>query len=59
MVVLTQVQRREMAERLHIAEADKFAVIPLGLDLARFRQVDARGARGITGSDSRSEWWGS
>ena len=45
MVVLTQVQRREMAERLHIAEADKFAVIPLGLDLARFRQVDARGAR--------------
>ena len=45
MVVLTQAQRSEMAERLHIAEADRFAVIPLGLDLARFRQVNAHESR--------------
>ena len=45
MVVLTQAQRREMAERLHIADAGKFAVIPLGLELDRFRQVDAHESR--------------
>ena len=45
LVVLTQAQRREMSERLHIADASKFAVIPLGLELARFRQVDARRVR--------------
>ena len=45
MVVLTQAQRREMTERLHIADAGKFAVIPLGLELDRFRQVDARESR--------------
>ena len=45
MVVLTQAQRREMAERLHIADAGKFVVIPLGLELARFRQVDAHASR--------------
>ena len=45
MVVLTQAQRREMAERLHIADEDKFTVIPLGLELARFRQVDVRNSR--------------
>src|SRR6185503_13712969 len=44
LVVLTKAQRREMSERLEIADASKFAVISLGLELARFRAVDpARG----------------
>ena len=45
MVVLTQAHRREMAERLHIADVGKFAVIPLGLELARFREVNSRKSR--------------
>ena len=45
LVVLTRAQQREMAERLHIADAGKFAVVPLGLDLSGFRQLDAHRSR--------------
>jgi glycosyltransferase involved in cell wall biosynthesis len=45
LVVLTQAQRREMAERLRIADPRKFVVIPLGLELAPFRDVDTLRAR--------------
>jgi glycosyltransferase involved in cell wall biosynthesis len=54
LIVLTHAQRREMAERLRIADAAKFAVIPLGLELGPFGDVDrfrgrpeARGELGI------------
>jgi glycosyltransferase involved in cell wall biosynthesis len=40
LIVLTLAQRREMAERLRIADARKFAVIPLGLELDAFGDVD-------------------
>jgi glycosyltransferase involved in cell wall biosynthesis len=40
LIVLTQAQRREMSERLRIADARKFAVVPLGLELAPFAAVD-------------------
>ncbi len=57
LVVLTDGQRRELSEELGIAPPDKFAVIPLGLDLSRFVEVErdsareaARGELGI-GSD--------
>lgn len=40
LVVLTRRQAREMAEELEIAPAERFTVIPLGLDLGRFRAVD-------------------
>lgn len=41
LVVLTRRQAREMAGELEIAPADRFTVIPLGLDMDRFRAVDA------------------
>lgn len=40
LIVLTRAQRSDMTERLRIADARKFAIVPLGLDLAPFRAVD-------------------
>ncbi len=46
LVVLTRRQAQEMAEVLRVAPRDKFAVIPLGLELERFAAVDrSPGAR--------------
>ena len=45
LVVLTASQADEMADDLHIAPRDKFAVIPLGLDLGRFARTDHEAAR--------------
>jgi glycosyltransferase involved in cell wall biosynthesis len=45
LIVLTRAQRREMVERLEIADESRFVVIPLGLELDRFRAVPAREAR--------------
>ena len=45
LVVLTHDQAREMAEDLRVAPADRFAVIPLGLDLHPFADVDRAEAR--------------
>ena len=45
LVVLTRAQRHEMAERLEIAAPERFAVVPLGLELTRFRAVDRPGGR--------------
>ena len=45
LVVLTQDQAREMAEGLRVAPPDRFAVIPLGLDLQPFADVDRSAAR--------------
>ncbi len=59
LIVLTSAQRREMSERLEIADASKFAVISLGLELGRFREVDPARTRAATraglgiGSDER------
>lgn len=40
LVVLTRRQAREMAEDLRVAPPEKFAVVPLGLELERFRAVE-------------------
>ncbi len=45
LVVLTHAQAREMAEGLRVAPMDRFAVIPLGLDLQPFADVDQGAAR--------------
>ncbi len=45
LVVLTHRQAREMAEDLGVAPAERFAVIPLGLDLQAFAEVDRSEAR--------------
>jgi len=45
LVVLTRRQKKEMAEELRVARPGKFAVIPLGLELRRFAEVDRDGAR--------------
>ena len=45
LVVLTHAQAREMAEGLRVAPMDRFAVIPLGLDLQPFADVDRGAAR--------------
>ena len=45
LVVLTHAQAREMAEDLRVAPMDRFAVIPLGLDLQPFADVDGAAAR--------------
>ncbi len=45
LVVLTHAQAREMAEGLRVAPSDRFAVIPLGLDLQPFADVDGPAAR--------------
>ncbi|MSR36654.1 MAG: glycosyltransferase [Gemmatimonadetes bacterium] len=46
LIVLTRAQRRDMVERLEIADDSRFAVIPLGLELDRFRAVRPLEARG-------------
>jgi glycosyltransferase involved in cell wall biosynthesis len=45
LVVLTHDQAREMAESLGVAPSDRFAVVPLGLDLKPFADVDRTAAR--------------
>ena len=45
LVVLTQDQAREMAEDLRVAPPDRFAVIPLGLNLQPFADADRAAAR--------------
>lgn len=44
LVVLTEAQAREMAETLRVAPREKFAVVPLGLELDRFAAVDRSAA---------------
>jgi glycosyltransferase involved in cell wall biosynthesis len=51
LVVLTEVQKREMAQELKIASPGKFKVIPLGLDLGPFAEVDRLAARGKARTD--------
>ena len=45
LVVLTEAQRREMAEELRVAPPERFAVVPLGLELERFAGLDRAAAR--------------
>ena len=45
LVALTRRQADEMAHELGVAPRERFAVVPLGLDLARFTEVDAPAAR--------------
>jgi len=45
LVVLTHDQAREMSEDLRVAPSDRFTVIPLGLDLQPFAEVDRAAAR--------------
>ena len=45
LIVLTHAQAREMAEGLRVAPMDRFAVIPLGLNLQPFADVDRAAAR--------------
>lgn len=45
LVVLTERQREEMARELGVAPRDRFTVIPLGLELERFGEVDREAAR--------------
>lgn len=45
LVVLTERQKREMALGLGVAPLDRFAVVPLGLDLEPFARVDREAAR--------------
>ena len=51
LVVLTHRQAREMSQDLGVAPAERFAVIPLGLDLQRFAEVDPAAARGRVRAD--------
>jgi glycosyltransferase involved in cell wall biosynthesis len=48
LVVLTHGQKREMAEELRVGPREKFSVIPLGLELGRFSEVDREGTRHAT-----------
>jgi len=45
LVVLSEGQKRELASRLRVAQPDRFAVIPLGLELEPFVAVDREVAR--------------
>ena len=45
LIVLTHAQAREMAEGLRVAPMDQFAVIPLGLNLQPFADMDRAAAR--------------
>jgi glycosyltransferase involved in cell wall biosynthesis len=42
LIVISEKQREEVCHRYQIAEQNKFAVIPLGFDLAQFLSVDRR-----------------
>ena len=46
LVVLTHAQARDMADELRVADASRFSVVSLGLDLQRFADVDRSEARG-------------
>jgi glycosyltransferase involved in cell wall biosynthesis len=48
LVVLTRLQAREMAERLRVAPIERFAVVPLGLELEPFGAVDRDATRRAT-----------
>ncbi|MFC1575189.1 glycosyltransferase [Gemmatimonadota bacterium] len=45
LVVLTRRQKKEMTDELRVAPGKRFAVVPLGLELERFAQVDRQPAR--------------
>ena len=45
LVVLTEGQKIQLAEELRVAPPDRFAVIPLGLELGPFSEVDQAEAR--------------
>ncbi|MFQ5536413.1 MAG: glycosyltransferase [Gemmatimonadota bacterium] len=45
LVVLTRAQAQEMAEDLRVAPREKFAVVPLGLELRRFAERDREAVR--------------
>lgn len=51
LVVLTQRQAREMSEALKVADADRFEVVPLGLELDRFAGVDRAALRPAARAD--------
>ena len=55
LVVLTHDQAREMAEDLRIAPPDRFAVIPLGLNLQPFADTDRAAARSRLRAELRIE----
>ena len=46
LVVLTRAQARDMSDELRVADASRFSVVSLGLDLQRFADVDRSEARG-------------
>ena len=46
LVVLTNRQARQMADELRIARSERFSVVPLGLELDRFLEVDREAQRG-------------
>jgi glycosyltransferase involved in cell wall biosynthesis len=48
LVVLTERQRVEMSGELGVAPEERFSVIPLGLKLGEFRDLDREGARTST-----------
>ncbi len=48
LVVLTRRQAREMSRELVVAPPERFAVIPLGLELERFRDADRAAVRAAT-----------
>lgn len=48
LVVLTRRQAHEMAEELRVAAPERFAVVPLGLELGRFGRVDRAAVRART-----------
>ena len=48
LVVLTERQKGEMAGELGVAPEDRFAVVPLGLELEPFRALDRREVRKAT-----------
>ena len=51
LVVLTEAQRREMAETLRVAPPERFAVVPLGLELEPYAAMDRAAAREATRRD--------
>lgn len=56
LVVLTHAQREEMSARMAVADAEKFAVVPLGLELEPFVAGVARAeARAIARASARSK----
>ncbi len=47
-VVLTRRQATEMSEELRVADRDRFRIVPLGLELHRFAEVDREAVRRMT-----------